>query len=290
MIHQHFKLVDVFTATENVLLGLTKQDYKLFNKDQKEKAQDRIEKALKDPSLSEEERKATIRRYKRYARRSRGFNVAGAAERIENISKKYGFKVDPYQKVYDMSVSEKQTLEIVKALYRGVDILILDEPTAVLTPQEIKGLFEVLRNMKEAGKTIIIITHKLSKLNEVIEISDKVVVLRKGKYIGTVETKDTNEKELTDMMVGRKVNLQIKREKMNNVEDRLFISNLTVENLDRTIALDNVSFVLRSGQILGVAGISGSGQKELLDAIAGLRHYKSGEMIFHNPKKEKPLI
>lgn len=286
MIHQHFKLVDVFNATENVLLGLTKEDYKLFNKDQKEKAQDRIEKALKDPSLSEEERKATIRRYKRYARRSRGFNVAGAAERIENISNKYGFKVDPYQKVYDMSVSEKQTLEIVKALYRGVDILILDEPTAVLTPQEIKGLFEVLRNMKEAGKTIIIITHKL---NEVMEISDKVVVLRKGKYIGTVETKDTNEKELTDMMVGRKVNLQIKREKMNNVEDRLFISNLTVENLDRTVALDNVSFVLRSGQILGVAGISGSGQKELLDAIAGLRHYKSGEMIFHNPKKEKPL-
>lgn len=286
MIHQHFKLVDVFNATENVLLGLTKEDYKLFNKDQKEKAQDRIEKALKDPSLSEEERKATIKRYKRYARRSRGFNVAGAAERIENISKKYGFKVDPYQKVYDMSVSEKQTLEIVKALYRGVDILILDEPTAVLTPQEIKGLFEVLRNMKEAGKTIIIITHKL---NEVMEISDKVVVLRKGEYIGTVETKNTNEKELTDMMVGRKVNLQIKREKMNNVEDRLFISNLTVENLDRTIALDNVSFVLRSGQILGVAGISGSGQKELLDAIAGLRHYKSGEMIFHNPKKEKPL-
>lgn len=286
MIHQHFKLVDVFNATENILLGLTKDDYKLFNIDQKEKSREHIQKALNDTSLSEEERKATIKRYKRYARRSRGFNVAAAAERITNICEKYGFKVDPYQKVYDMSVSQKQTLEIVKALYRGVDILILDEPTAVLTPQEIKGLFDVLRNMREMGKTIIIITHKL---NEVMEISDNVVVLRKGKYIGTVETKDTNEKELTNMMVGRKVNLQIKREKMEHVEDRLFISNLTVQNMDGTTALDSVSFVLRSGQILGVAGISGSGQKELLDAIAGLRHYKTGEMIFHNPKKEKPL-
>jgi len=286
MIHQHFKLVDVFNATENILLGLTKDDYKLFNIDQKEKSREHIQKALNDTSLSEEERKATIKRYKRYARRSRGFNVAAAAERVNNICEKYGFKVDPYQKVYDMSVSQKQTLEIVKALYRGVDILILDEPTAVLTPQEIKGLFDVLRNMKEMGKTIIIITHKL---NEVMEISDNVVVLRKGKYIGTVETKNTNEKELTNMMVGRKVNLQIKREKMEHVEDRLFISNLTVQNMDGTTALDSVSFVLRSGQILGVAGISGSGQKELLDAIAGLRHYKTGEMIFHNPKKEKPL-
>ena len=286
MIHQHFKLVDVFNATENILLGLTKDDYKLFNIDQKEKSREHIQKALNDTSLSEEERKATIKRYKRYARRSRGFNVAAAAERVTNICEKYGFKVDPYQKVYDMSVSQKQTLEIVKALYRGVDILILDEPTAVLTPQEIKGLFDVLRNMREMGKTIIIITHKL---NEVMEISDNVVVLRKGKYIGTVETKDTNEKELTNMMVGRKVNLQIKREKMEHVEDRLFISNLTVQNMDGTTALDSVSFVLRSGQILGVAGISGSGQKELLDAIAGLRHYKTGEMIFHNPKKEKPL-
>ena len=286
MIHQHFKLVDVFNATENVLLGLTKDDYRLFNIDQKQKAKERIDRAMADTSLSEEERKATIKRYKRYARRSRGYNVAGAAERIENIASKYGFKVDPYQKVYDMSVSEKQTLEIVKALYRGIDILILDEPTAVLTPQEIKGLFDVLRNMREAGKTIIIITHKL---NEVMEISDNVVVLRKGEYIDTVKTSETNEKELTDMMVGRKVNLQIKRPKVENVEDRLFISNLSVENPDRTMALDGVSFVLRSGQILGVAGISGSGQKELLDAIAGLRHYKTGEMIFHNPKKEKPL-
>lgn len=286
MIHQHFKLVDVFNATENILLGLTRQDYKLFNKDQKEKAVARIAEARNNPNLTEAERKHEIRRYKRYARRSRGFNVRGAAERIQNIAEKYGFVVDPYQKVYDMSVSQKQTLEIVKALYRGVDILILDEPTAVLTPQEIKALFDVLRNMRELGKTVIIITHKL---NEVMEISDEVVVLRKGEYIGTVKTKKTNEKELTDMMVGRKVDLQIRRPKMKDVQDRLFISHLTVVNNDNTTALDDVSFVLKGGQILGVAGISGSGQKELLDAIAGLRKYKSGEMIFHNPKKEKPV-
>ena len=286
MIHQHFKLVDVFTATENVLLGLTKEDYKLFNKDQKEKALEHIKEAEASTTMSEEEKKAVIKRYKRYARRSRGYNIAGAAERIENISSKYGFKVDPYQKVYNMSVSEKQTLEIIKALYRGIDILILDEPTAVLTPQEIKGLFDVLRNMKQAGKTIIIITHKL---NEVMEISDEVVVLRKGEYIGTVKTSETNEKELTDMMVGRKVDLKITRNTLENTPNRLYINNLTVENHDHTIALDDVSFVLKSGQILGVAGISGSGQKELLDAIAGLRKYKTGEMIFHNPKKEKPV-
>jgi len=294
MIHQHFKLVDVFTATENVLLGLTKEDYKLFNKDQKEKGLERIAKYQAKYQEAKEKgdiegmanAQANIKRYKRYVRRSRGYNIPGAAERIENICTKYGFKVDPYQKVYNMSVSEKQTLEIVKALYRGIDILILDEPTAVLTPQEIRGLFDVLRNMREAGKTIIIITHKL---NEVMEISDQVVVLRKGEYIGTVNTSETNEKELTDMMVGRKVDLKITRNTLKETPNRLYINNLTVENADHTLALDDVSFVLKSGQILGVAGISGSGQKELLDSIAGLRKYKTGEMIFHNPKKEKPV-
>ena len=285
MIHQHFKLVDVFNATENILLGLTKDDYKLFNIDQKEKSREHIQKALNDTSLSEEERKATIKRYKRYARRSRGFNVAAAAERITNICEKYGFKVDPYQKVYDMSVSQKQTLEIVKALYRGVDILILDEPTAVLTPQEIKGLFDVLRNMREMGKTIIIITHKL---NEVMEISDRVAIFRKGEHIATVKTSETSIKELTDMMVGSKVDLEINRTEPTNVADRLFVNNISVRNNDGNLAVKNVSFIARSGEILGIAGISGSGQKELLEAIQGLRPMETGEVIFHNPKKDKP--
>ena len=283
MIHQHFKLVDVFNATENILLGLTKEDFKLFHIDQVKSIDEEIEKIKQENPVDKD---AKIRQLEKLKRKSKGFSIKSSAKRVKEISEKYGFKVDPYQRVYDMSVSQKQTLEIVKALYRGVDILILDEPTAVLTPQETKQLFNVLRNMKTLGKTIIIITHKL---NEVMEISDEVVVLRKGEYVGTVKTSETNEKELTNMMVGRKIDLQINRTKCENVQDRLFINNLTVANIDGTIKLEDVSFVIRSGEILGVAGISGSGQKELLDAIAGLKYYRSGDIIFHNPKKEKPV-
>ena len=284
MIHQHFKLVDVFSATENVLLGLSKKDYKQFAKDQEEINEPLIQKFIEQGGSEKDPYVKSLRKEIKEAGR---FNVKSAAKRISSICEKYGFKIDPYQKVYNMSVSEKQTLEIVKSLFRGTDILILDEPTAVLTPQETKQLFNVLRNMRANGKTIIIITHKL---NEVMEISDDVVVLRKGEYIGTVETKKTNEKELTNMMVGHKVDLKIKREEPKNPQDRLFINNISVSNSDGTVALDDVSFVLRSGEILGIAGISGSGQKELLDAIAGLRRYKNGgEIIFHNPKKEQPV-
>ena len=378
MIHQHFKLVNVFSATENVVLGLSKEDYELIYQETKatnekliaelqvklEKIPDIDNKLIeaknnyttvkaeqlakikeqfklakenytkeskqlkpsKQSSLEDKEKynqlknnfkeekaqfeyaikhiddkaevkkaKAEVNKYnlkqqikdlQNEIKQSRRFNLKESAKRVASISERYGFNVNPNQRVYDMSVSQKQTLEIVKALYRGVDILILDEPTAVLTPQETKQLFNVLRNMRKLGKTIIIITHKL---NEVMEISDKVAVLRKGEYIGTVDTKDTNEKELTNMMVGRKIDLQIKRSEPKNAENRLYVNNITVTNIDGTTALDNVSFVLRSGEILGVAGISGSGQKELLDAIAGLRYYKAGDIIFHNPKKEKPV-
>ena len=283
MIHQHFKLVNVFTATENVLLGLTRSDYKQFAKDQEEINGPLIQNLL-DQGASKNDKE--VKRLTKEIKDAGRFNIKSAARRITAICDKYGFQIDPYQKVYDMSVSQKQTLEIVKSLYRGTDILILDEPTAVLTPQETKQLFNVLRNMRANGKTVIIITHKL---NEVMEISDKVVVLRKGEYAGEVETKNTNEKELTNLMVGRKVDLQIKRNTPKNVEDRLFINNISVTNIDGTVALDNASFILRSGEILGVAGISGSGQKELLEAIAGLRRYHGGDIIFHNPKKEKPV-
>ncbi len=283
MIHQHFKLVNVFTATENVLLGLTRSDYKQFAKDQEDINGPLIQNLL-DQGASKNDKE--VKRLRKEIKDAGRFNIKSAARRITAICDKYGFQIDPYQKVYDMSVSQKQTLEIVKSLYRGTDILILDEPTAVLTPQETKQLFNVLRNMRANGKTVIIITHKL---NEVMEISDKVVVLRKGEYAGEVETKNTNEKELTNLMVGRKVDLQIKRSTPKNVENRLFINNISVTNIDGTVALDNASFVLRSGEILGVAGISGSGQKELLEAIAGLRRYHGGDIIFHNPKKEKPV-
>ena len=283
MIHQHFKLVDVFTATENVVLGLSKEDYK------KQEVTTRAKEDAKLEKIKEEGREPTKEELKKHDKRikdSKSYNLEDAKRRIIKICKKFGFEVDPDKKVYEMSVSEKQTLEIVKALYKGVDILILDEPTAVLTPQETKKLFAVLRSMASQGKSIIIITHKL---NEVLEISDRVSVLRKGEYAGSVITKETNEKELTELMVGRKIELNINRPDVVNPHERLFVNNLTYTNRENVKALDNVSFVARGGEILGIAGIAGNGQRELLEAIAGLVPLDDGYVIFHNPKKDKPV-
>ncbi len=235
MIHQHFKLVDVFTAAENIVLGIDDGKY----------------------------------------------NLKKSTEKIREICDTYGFELDPEKKIYTMSVSEKQTVEIVKVLYRGADILILDEPTAVLTPQEIKKLFDVLRKMRDAGKSIIIITHKL---NEVMELSDRVSVLRKGEYIGSVNTAETTESELTEMMVGKKIALNINRSEPENPTDRLIVNGLECLSREGTKVLSDVSFTLRSGEILGVAGIAGSGQRELLEAIAGLQKVSSGEITYLNPK------
>ena len=236
MIHQHFKLVDVFSATENIVLGL----------DEKGK-----------------------------------FSIKEAAKKVSEISSKYGFDIDPMKKIHEMSVSEKQTVEIIKVLYRGADILILDEPTAVLTPQETEKLFNVLRRMRDDGKAIIIITHKL---HEVLSLSDKVSVLRKGEYIGTVNTNETNESELTEMMVGKKISLNIHRSEPKGCEDRLVVKGLNCINRDGVKVLNNISFTAKSGEILGIAGIAGSGQRELLEAIAGLQHIDKGEIIYNNPK------
>jgi len=236
MIHQHFKLVDVFSATENIILGL---------RDEKK------------------------------------YNLKEAAEKVLAISHQYGFDIDPNKKIHEMSVSEKQTVEIIKVLYRGADILILDEPTAVLTPQETQKLFAVLRRMRESGKSIIIITHKL---HEVMALSDRVAVLRKGESVGTVITAETNESELTELMVGQKVSLNIERSEPQNPEDRLVVTGLNCTDRDGVKLLNNVSFTARSGEILGIAGIAGSGQRELLEAIAGLQHVDQGEMIYNNPK------
>lgn len=236
MIHQHFKLVDVLSVTENIILG-----------------------------LKEEGR----------------FNVKKSAEKIKKICDAYGFQLDPAKKIYEMSVSEKQTVEIVKVIYRGAEILILDEPTAVLTPKETRQLFAVLRNMRDDGKAIIIITHKL---HEVLELSDRVAVLRKGEYIGTVETKDATEQSLTEMMVGKTVSLNIERPAPHDPHTRLIVNNVSVVNHEGVNILRNVSFKARSGEILGIAGIAGSGQKELLEAIAGLQHLKSGNIIYNNPE------
>ena len=235
MIHQHFKLVELFSAAENVALGL------------KEKGK---------------------------------FDIRKVSDRVREITEKYGFDIDPDKKIYEMSVSEKQTVEIVKVLYRGADILILDEPTAVLTPQETQKLFNVLRKMKQDGKSIIIITHKL---HEVLAISDNVVVLRKGEYIGTVETAKTNEAELTEMMVGKKIDLNIERSVPEESTDRLIVKGIDFTNADGVKVLDDISFTARSGEILGIAGIAGSGQKELLEAIAGLQKLDGGEIVYMNP-------
>ena len=229
MIHQHFKLVDIFTASQNVVLGL------------KEK-----------------------------------YNLKSVDTRVAEIADRYGFEIDPKKKIYDMSVSEKQTVEIIKVLYRGADILILDEPTAVLTPQETQKLFAILRKMREDGKSIIIITHKL---NEVMEISDRVAILRKGEYITTVDTSATNEKELTEYMVGKKVDLKIERVATDFDRPLLEIRNLTIDKDDGSRAIDDVDFYIRGGEILGVAGIAGCGQKELCEAIAGLRPIKRGNIM-----------
>ncbi len=234
MIHQHFKLVDVFSAAENIVLGLEEK-----------------------------------------------FNLKQAIKSVSEIAAKYGFEIDPKKKIYEMSVSEKQTVEIIKVLYRGAEILILDEPTAVLTPQETQKLFAVLRSMKEDGKSIIIITHKL---HEVLSLSDRVAVLRKGEYVGTVETAKTNEAELTEMMVGAKVSLNINRSEPKNVCDRLVVKDLDCINRDGVKVLDDVTFTARAGEILGIAGIAGSGQRELLEAIAGLQKLQSGEIIYNDPK------
>jgi simple sugar transport system ATP-binding protein len=230
MVHQHFKLVDVLTATENIVLGL------------------KGKLAIKE-----------------------------AEKKVKEICDKYGFHVDPSAKIYDMTVSEKQTVEIIKVLYRGADILILDEPTAVLTPQETEKLFAVLRAMRDDGKAIIIITHKM---HEVEELSDRVAILRKGTYVGAMETSGTNAQEMTNQMVGHSVTLNIERPKPVNPRPRIEVKSLNVRNEEGVLKLQDVSFTANSGEILGIAGISGCGQKELLEAIAGLQPAESGSISY----------
>ena len=241
MIHQHFKLVDLFTAAENVVLGVEQKGR---------------------------------------------YNIREVNAQVAQIAEKYGFRLDPAKKIYDMSVSEKQTVEIIKVLYRGADILILDEPTAVLTPQEITRLFDVLRRMKEDGKSIIIITHKL---NEVLEVSDRVAILRRGEHVATVATSKTTEAELTEMMVGKKIDLNIHRSKPVNAVPRLEIAGLNLYNSEEVHVLKDITFTANGGEILGIAGIAGSGQRELLESISGLQPVESGTITFYNPKKNRPV-
>ncbi|KDR93930.1 nucleoside ABC transporter ATP-binding protein [Peptoclostridium litorale DSM 5388] len=234
MIHQHFKLVEVMSAKENIIAG---QSGKLF---------------VNGKKLSSE---------------------------ISEISKRFNLEIDPDKKVYEMSVAEKQRLEILKVLYRGARILILDEPTAVLTPQETTKLFDIIRNMKKQGCAVIIITHKL---NEVMEISDRITVLRKGEVVGSVDKEHTNPKALTDLMVGRSVELSIERVSVDIKRKILSVEDVNAKDSQGADILKGVNFELFGGEILGVAGVAGSGQKELCEAIAGIYKISGGDIIYED--------
>lgn len=232
MVHQHFKLVESFTAKENIIAG-TKGEF--------------LSKSSK------------------------------STDKIKELCDKYGFQLELDKKVSDMSVSEKQMLEIIKVIYRGCDILILDEPTAVLTPQEVKMLFTVVRRMKEEGCAVVIITHKLG---EVMELCDTVTVLRKGKVAATVDIANTSPNHLTELMVGHSQKLEITRESVCGDQVVYEVKDLVVKSKDGVNVLNHVSFDLRAGEILGIAGVAGSGQKELCEVMAGLQVVHQGELEF----------
>ena len=238
MVHQHFKLVDVFTVLDNIILGAE---------------------TTKCGFLQKKE----------------------ARRKVEEISKRYGLNVDLDAKVEDITVGMQQRVEILKMLYRDNEILIFDEPTAVLTPQEIEELMATMKEFAREGKSILFISHKL---NEIMEVSDRVSVLRKGKYIGTVNTSETNPQALTDMMVGHAVTLNIDRPRYENPVPRLTLQDVTCYDNEGVVRLDHVSFTAMGGEILGVAGIAGSGQRELLESIAGLYPVAEGSSIRYTPE------
>lgn len=234
MVHQHFKLVDVFTVLDNIILGAETTDKLGFLKKKE------------------------------------------AREKVMELSERYGLKVDVDAKVEDITVGMQQRVEILKMLYRDNEILIFDEPTAVLTPQEIDELMEIMRGFAKEGKSILFISHKL---NEIMAVSDRVTVLRKGKYIGTVNTKDTNKQELSNMMVGRPVQLEISKEDAKPGEVVLDVKKLTVPSkLHKNDAVHDVSFEARKGEILCIAGIDGNGQTELVYGITGLEKASAGKI------------
>ena len=234
MVHQHFKLVENFTVTENIILGC-------------------------------EPKKGLV------------VDIKSAAKKIEELSKSYGLNVDPYAKIEDISVGMQQRVEILKMLYKNADILILDEPTAVLTPQEIDDLIKIIKGLTKEGKSIILITHKLK---EIKEVSDRCTVIRKGKYIGTVDTKDTTEAQMAKMMVGRDVSFKVEKKEANLKSEVLRIENISVKNNKKVLGLKNLSLSLRGGEILGIAGVEGNGQTELVEAITGLRKVESGSVTY----------
>ena len=207
-------------------------------------------------------------------------NIKKAAKDVQDISNRYGLKVDPYAKIENISVGMQQRVEILKTLYRGADILIFDEPTAVLTPQEIQELISIMKTLVNEGKSIILITHKLK---EIMAVCDRCTVIRRGKGIGTVDVSDTNPDKLAAMMVGREVNFSVEKDPANPKETVVRIKDLTVNDSRGVTAVNNLSLDLKAGEIIGLAGVDGNGQSELIEAITGLRKVESG-MVSLNGK------
>lgn len=233
MVHQHFKLVDVFTVLDNIILGAETTKMGFLQKKE-------------------------------------------ARKKVEEISERYGLKVDLDAKVEDISVGMQQRVEILKMLYRDNEILIFDEPTAVLTPQEIDELMSTMREFANEGKSILFISHKL---NEIMAVSDRVTVLRKGKYVATVDTKDTNKQELSNLMVGRPVQLEITKDEAKPGKEVLTIANMSVQShVHKEDAVHNVSLSVREGEIVCIAGIDGNGQTEFVYGLTGLDKLSNGSI------------
>lgn len=237
MVHQHFQLIDRFTVTENIILGI-------------------------EPTKS-----------------FQYIDINTAAEKIRTLSINYGLEIDPYAKIQDLSVSLQQRVEILKMLYRNAEIMIFDEPTAVLVPSEIIELLEIMRNLIKDGKSIFLITHKL---NEIKQIAGRCSVLSRGKYMGTVQVEDTNEQELAYMMVGREVELSIQKKPMNTAHTILEVKSLKVQDKTHKSIVENVSLKVQAGEVLGIAGVEGNGQIELIETIMGVRKITQGEILLEN--------
>jgi simple sugar transport system ATP-binding protein len=203
-------------------------------------------------------------------------DVDGAAKVVAELSTRYGLDVPPKARVAELSVGVQQRVEILKALYRGARLLILDEPTAVLTPQETKGLFEIVSNLVKAGNAVIFITHKLA---EVMEIADQITVMRRGKVVGSTTPKESGQSDLARLMVGRPVLLRVEKQPAQPGEVRLKVENLVVADDRRQVVVDGFSLEVRAGEIVGIAGVEGNGQNELVDAISGLRAAREGQVL-----------
>lgn len=241
MVHQHFKLVEIFTVLENIILGVEPNKYGFLQE--------------KD-----------------------------ARQKVVDLSEKYGLQVDPDALIEKISVGMQQRVEILKMLYRNAELLIFDEPTAVLTPQEIESLLEIIKTLRDGGKTIIIITHKL---DEIKQIADRCAILRKGKLIDVLDVETTTTKEMASLMVGHDISLQIKKEDNPYGNDVISIENICAKNNDGIQTLKNISFKVRKGEILAVAGVSGNGQVEIADAIAGLLEITAGQILLNSKNINK---